>query len=183
VGRRRYLFVVGTLFAFSLLSVDHARAQGGRHNGNGRGGQVQRFPHRGGDFHRTPSRIQQRYMQLSPEERQTFRRNAERWLRMDAQQRNELRQRERERREQSRVEAETVLRDSGLRLENGARAQFEERYYQERRRMEQALRQEAEAKRQQELPQMKERLKNEFQQQQQPVSPGVSVAPPSSPRP
>ena len=178
MGRRRYFFVVGALVALSICSAGPALAQNGRHNGRARG--EQRFSRPRPDMHR-PNRVQQRFLQLSPEERQVFRRNAERWLKMDAQQRAMLRERERQRRQQIQVEAEAVMRDSGLRLENGARAQFEERYFQERRRMEQALRQEAEAKREQELPQLRERLKSEFQQRQ--ATPGGTAIPPASPRP
>jgi len=56
------------------------------------------------------------------------------------------------------------LRDTGLRLEGEKRAQFEQRYLQERRRIEHSLRQETDSKRQQQLPQLQERLKKEFQE-------------------
>ena len=103
-----------------------------------------------------------------------FRRNAERWLQMNPQQQNALRQREAVVREQRQREAEAFLRDSGLRLDNGAREQFEQRYLQERIRIERSLRQEAEAKRQQELMETRERLRNEFQAHQS--TPSVSPA-------
>lgn len=72
--------------------------------------------------------------------------------------------REREKIYRARVsrEVDAALRDSGLRLEGDKRAQFEQRYLQERRRIEHSLRQEIESKRQQELPQIQERLKKEF---------------------
>ena len=58
---------------------------------------------------------------------------------------------------------DAALRDTGLRLEGEKRAQFEQRYLQERRRIEHSLRQEIESKRQQQLPALQERLKREFQ--------------------
>jgi hypothetical protein len=123
----------------------------------------------------------QRFNQLSPEERQVFRRNAERWLKMNPEQQKALREREQVRRAQMKAEAETVLHQMGLRLDSSAQGQFEARYMQERRRMERQLRQETEARRQQQLPQLNERLKNEFQTRpgnggNQAGSPAVSPA-------
>ena len=92
-----------------------------------------------------------------------FRRNAERWLKMDAQQQQLLRERERVRQQQIRSEVDTAIRQSGLRLDQKGREQFEMRYRQERRQIERNLREEFESKRQQELPQLNERLKKEFQ--------------------
>ena len=104
-----------------------------------------------------------RLFQLSPEERQTFKRNAERWLQMNQEQRNILREREKVRRQQMKIEAEAALRDSGIRVDPNARDKFESRYLQERKRIERDLRQEVEAKRQQQLNELRERLKTEFQ--------------------
>jgi len=102
-------------------------------------------------------------MHSSPADRQMFRRNAERWLKMDAQQQQLLRERERVRQQQIRSEVDTAIRQSGLRLDQKGREQFEMRYRQERRQIERNLREEFESKRQQELPQLNERLKKEFQ--------------------
>lgn len=91
--------------------------------------------------------------------------------------------REREKIYRARVsrEVDTALRDSGLRLDAERRAQFEQRYLQERRRIEHSLRQEVESKRQEQLPAMQERLKREFA----PASPSNSgtVAPGGSSAP
>jgi hypothetical protein len=105
-----------------------------------------------------------RWIAMPPEDRQIFRRNAERWMQMGPEERKVLRERERVYRERVKFEADTALRDSGLRLEGEKRDQFEQRYLQERRRIEHALRQETEAKRQEQLPALRERLKNEFQE-------------------
>jgi hypothetical protein len=82
---------------------------------------------------------------------------------MSPEERTVLRQRENLRRAQIQRETEAALRDSGLRLDQQKRAQFESRYMQERRRMEQTLRQQIEAERQQQLPALIQQLKREFQ--------------------
>jgi hypothetical protein len=129
----------------------------------------------------------QRFNQLSPDERQAFRRNAERWLKMNPEQQKMLREREQVRRAQLKAEAEAAIRQMGLRLDTSAQGRFENRYMAERRRMERQLRQEVEAKRQQELPQLNERLKNEFQAQQGSTTGGAgspaAAAPTSSAKP
>ena len=112
---------------------------------------------------------------MPPEDRQIFRRNAERWMQMGPEERKIMRERERLYRERVTREVEAALRDSGLRLEGEKRDQFEQRYLQERRRIERNLRQETEAKRQQELPALQERLKKEFQE------PSPAVTAPSAP--
>ena len=179
MGRRRFhplsVSILLLLLAAGAVSAqgDHGRNHGGRNFNNANGNNHRVAP----QFRRGPEGV----MHLSPEERQTFRRNAERWLQMNAQQQNALRQREKALQEQRRREAESFLRDSGLRLENNAREQFEQRYLQERIRIERALRQEIEAKRQQELPALRERLKNEFQPHQ--ASPAGTTSPAISARP
>lgn len=153
MGRRRHFNVVRALLLLSIFAGADAFAQG---NNRGRGGSSHHQP-------RITRRLPNRMMQLSPQDRQIFQRNAERWLRMTPQQQSALRERERTLQAQRRREAEAFMRDSGMRLDNGARQQFEQRYFQERIRIERALRQETESKRQQELQQLRERLKNESQ--------------------
>jgi hypothetical protein len=109
-----------------------------------------------------------------PDDRQMFRRNAERWLQMDPQQQQILRERERFRQQQIRSEVDAAIRDSGLRLDQKGRQEFEIRYRQERRLIERSLRQEFESKRQQELPELRERLKKEFQAHQGNAAPSAS---------
>jgi hypothetical protein len=120
--------------------------------------------------HRNIQQVPQRF-QLSPEDRQTFRKNAERWLQMSADERKLMRDREQLRRTRIKNEADAVLRDSGLRLDPTKRDLFQERYLEERRRIDRELRQEYELRRQQQL----ERLKKEFQPPEN--SPGVSSSP------
>ena len=173
MGRRQ--FIVVSAIAFSLVITGSTFAQGQQaprfRGGGGRSGP------RHNEI-RGPGR--ERFFQLSPEERQAFQRNAERWLKMSPEQQKILREREMQRRRQMKMEAEAALRQSGLRLDQNARDQFEARYLQERRRIERELRQESETKRQQQLPQLNERLKSEFQSHQ--GSPGASVNPPNSPK-
>ena len=128
---------------------------------------------------RNIQQLPQRY-QLSPEERQTFRKNAERWLQMSAEERKLMRDREQLRRQRIKSEADAVLRDSGLRLDPGKRDLFQERYLQERRRIDRDLRQEYELRRQQQL----ERLKKEFQPPENAagISPSANPTTSGSPR-
>ena len=156
-------FFVGAALVLSIFAADTALGQGppfppGHKNHRGRG-------------------VRDRWMQLPPEERQVFERNAERWLRMTPQQQQVLRERERLRRARMKTEAESLMRQSGLHLDPTARDMFEARYFQERLRMERALRREIEAKRQQQLPALSERLRSEFQ----PTRPGPSARSTSSP--
>ena len=111
--------------------------------------------------------------QLSPEDRQTFRKNAERWLQMSPEERTLMRNREQQRRERIKNEAEAVLRDSGLSLDQTKRSLFQERYLQERRQIDRELRQQYELRRQQQL----ERLKKEFQPPQTSTGAGETASP------
>ena len=85
-------------------------------------------------------------------------------MQMGPEERKILRERERIYRERVQREVDAALRDTGLRLEGEKRAQFEQRYLQERRRIERSLQQEVDSKRQQQLPALQERLKKEFQE-------------------
>ena len=158
----RKLNVIGLIGALSISVSSFAFAQG----------KPQSFGARKGVFNRHNGQFKgatrERWFQLSPEDRQTFRKNAERWLQMSPDERKLMRDREILRRERIRSEAEAVLRDSGLRLDQAKRDLFQERYLQERRRIDRELRQEYETRRQQQL----ERLKKEFQPPEN--SPGVS---------
>jgi hypothetical protein len=110
-------------------------------------------------------------MAMPPNDRQIFRRNAERWMQMGPEERKIMRERDKIYRQRVKNEVDAAIRESGLRLEGEKREQFEQRYFQERRRIEHQLRQESEAKRQQELPALQERLKKEFQP---PTSPAAA---------
>ena len=163
----RQLFLVTALL---LLIAEPGFAQGHR-PGGGRGGGLGHPNVRPGPG---PGPGPNGALHFSPEERQAFRRNAERWLKMNPQQQQIMRERERVRQQQIRGEVDAAIRQSGLRLDQRQREEFEVRYRQERRRMERELRQEFESKRAQELPQLNERLKKEFQTHQGNGSPTAS---------
>ena len=99
---------------------------------------------------------------MSPEDRQRFRMNAERWLNMSPEERRVLRDREAARRLRLQREADAALQQSGLQLEAEKREAYERRYIQERRRIERAIRLELEEKRQREMAPVQEQLKKEF---------------------
>jgi hypothetical protein len=122
---------------------------------------------------------QERWLSLPPDARQDFRRNAERWMQMSPEERTILRDRETLRQAQIKRETDAALRDSGLRLDQEKRSQFESRYIEERRRVERALRQQIETERQKELPALIQQLKREFQLE--PGS-GATAKPGNSPK-
>jgi hypothetical protein len=171
VGRQLNFVAAGIAFSIFTAHISLAQGPPGGQGPPGQNHQLQR-----------PPNMRERWMQLPPEERQIFERNAERWLHMTPQQQNILRQREKLRRARLKNEADTLLRQSGLQLDQKRRDLFESRYMQERSKMERHLRQEFEAKRKQQLPALSERLKNEFQSPKSPAqrpssAPAVSVSP------
>jgi hypothetical protein len=168
VGRRFNPISATIALSIAASAVTFAQGPPGRHGGGlGRQGNQIRGPG-----------PRERFFQLSPEERQVFKRNAERWLRMNPEQQKALRERYKIHRQQLKNEAAMALRQSGLRLDQNARDQFEARYLQERRKIERELREQFEAKRDQELPQLTQRLTNEFQSRQSAASsPAASLTP------
>lgn len=120
----------------------------------------------------------ERLRDMSPEDRQRFQSNIERWRQLPPEERRELRDRAGWRQERLKREADAAMRASGLQLEAEKRAQFEQRYMQERKRIEQALRQELQEKRQRELAPVVERLKKEFAQPQGSATPAPASTTP-----
>ena len=174
---RQFLIVTAAALFVALSSTGTVLGQGqptphfrSRAPGGGRGGN--------GGFKPGPGR--DRFYQLSPDERQALRRNAERWLQMNPEQQKILRERAKARRQMLRAEAEEAIRQMGLRLDPNAQGQFEARYLQERRRIERQLHQEVESRRQQQLPQLNERLKSEFEPRQS-SGPNGTAVPAASP--
>ena len=175
---------VKLITTLSIFASFCALAQAQPQRSGGRQGQV--APHSGpppaaphsGPPPSVPS-TRERWLSLPPAARQDFQRNAERWTRMSPEERNILRQRENLRQAQIKRETEAALRDSGLRLNQEKRSQFESRYMQERRRIEQGLRQQIENERQKELPALIQQLKREFQLE---PSGGATAKPGESPK-
>jgi hypothetical protein len=122
-----------------------------------------------------------RFLALPPQDRQIFQKNAERWMQMGPEERMIMRERDKIYRARVSREVDAALRDSGLRLDAERRAEFEQRYLQERRRIEHSLREEVESRRQQQLPALQERLKREFGQpspsSSTTIAPSTSVSP------
>ena len=112
---------------------------------------------------------------MSPEDRQRFQSNVERWRQMPPEERRELREREGWRQQRLKREADAAIRESGLQLEAERRQEYERRYMQERKRIEQELRRELREKRERELAPVVERLKKEFTQQGGSSSPGATT--------
>jgi hypothetical protein len=171
VGRRHSNFV-SLIAPFVILVLGSGLAGAQPHGQQGKAGRV-------GAPHRAPNinGPRERFMALPPQDRQIFQRNAERWMQMGPEERMIMREREKVYRARLSKEVDAALRDSGLHLEGEKRAQFEQRYLQERRRIEHSLREEVENKRQQELPGIQERLKKEFSE---PSPSGTSVAAPAA---
>ena len=144
-----------------MVVADECRAQGQGSSAPPRG-MGQGHGRMEGDFR--PMR--ERMSELSPEDRQRFEKNAQRWMHMSPEERSMLREHENIRQERVRREAGDALRDSGLTLDAAKREQFQVRYMQERRKVEQALHKEIEEKRQEQLAPMIARLKKEFESQQ-----------------
>ncbi|MEP6821745.1 MAG: hypothetical protein ABI946_05280 [Chthoniobacterales bacterium] len=171
-GPRRFYALVAA--AVLPLFVSHALAQGPPMQSRGRPSGVDRSraQMRPGD---------QRWQQMSPVDRQRFRSNAERWRRMPVETQRVLRAREISRQEGLQRDAEAAIRDSGLQIEAEKRAQFEQRYVEERKRIEQELQSELREKRKREMEPVVERLKKEFAQPS--VAPAADAKATASPSP
>ena len=180
MGRRYfYALIAGT--ALSIAPAEVGLAQGPGQPGGPSGG-ARPIPRPPGNPFR---QAKPRWRDMSPADRQHFQSNMERWRQMPLEQRQELRERAIRRQERLKRETEAAIRDSGLQLEAERRAQFEQRYIQERKRIEQSLRQELQEKRQREMAPVVERLKKEFAQPQNagaPTSSAAPSAPSSSPK-
>jgi hypothetical protein len=169
---RRYSNFVGKIAAGAIFIVSWPLAVNAQpHGQQALPGRALPPPHRAPTF--TDPR--QRFLALPPQDRQIFQRNAERWIQMGPEERKIMRAREKIYRTEVSKEVDAALRNSGLHLEGERRAQFEQRYLQERRRIEHSLRQEIESKRQEQLPALQERLKKEF------TEPSTSVSSTAAP--
>lgn len=174
---RRYSNLVAIIAGSAISICAGAAANAQPHGQQGGGGRPGPAPHRAP----TMNNPRDRFLALPPQDRQIFQKNAERWMQMGPEERMIMREREKIYRARVNREVDTALRDSGLRLDAERRAQFEQRYLQERRRIEHSLRQEVESKRQEELPALQERLKKEFGQpsssSSSTIAPGTSASP------
>lgn len=112
-----------------------------------------------GDLDETRRRAFER---LSPEEREKFRENFQRWKNLPPEERRALRDGEQFRRQKIEREIDEALKTSGLQLDADRRQVFALRYTQERRKIEEQIRKEIEQKRKPLLEAVVARLKTEF---------------------
>lgn len=113
---------------------------------------------------------------MSPEERQHFEKNWERWKAMDDHERQEWKQRAMEARQRMKQTVDQAIAELGLQLTDDQRQVFTLRYFQERRKIEEELCKEMSAKREQMLSDMLQRLKTEFNAPNS-ASPSPSASP------
>lgn len=105
------------------------------------------------------------FQQLSPDQQQKIVQNLHRWQALSEDEREELRRRERVRRQQQEASTNDAYQKSGLQLTEEQRTQFRKRYIQERKRLEEQLQRETQEKRQQGNSTIVEQLKKEFSKQ------------------
>lgn len=115
--------------------------------------------HRHGPREGKPPRLSPEALEkMSPEERQRFSKNFERWKKLPADRRNSLRSREKFRRERIEKETRDALEKSGIALSESQRNYFIKNYETERRQLEENLRKEMDEKRQQGIDELSARL-------------------------
>lgn len=111
---------------------------------------------------------------LSPDQRERFRKNLEIWKQMPPEGRDKLRRSAEWRKAAMRNEALQLAKELSVQLNTEQQEQFIRRYIEERRKIEQHLREEMEAKRRPLLNEMGQRLQKEF------ASPAPTPAPSGS---
>jgi hypothetical protein len=129
---------------------------------------------------------------VTPDERQKFKENLERWKKLTPDKRAELRDKEEKRREQMIGEINCAIDQSGLNLDRDHLQLYALRYVQERRRVEEDLRRDMEQRRKALLEQMHDRLTTEFSAYSRPTpkpspaavyTPSPETASTSAPKP
>jgi hypothetical protein len=121
---------------------------------------------------------QKLFDRLTPEEKERFKENFERWKALPPEERQALMMHEKMRRERMMQEIDEAIKKSGLQLDKDRREMFTLRYSQERRKIEEQLRREMEEKRRPQLQEMLGRLVTEFSAPATPApSPAASPAP------
>lgn len=124
----------------------------------------ERKPRKRGDETPTPEfeNVRKALDALTPEQRKRFQDNFWRWSNLPPGEKKALRDREEVRKKFMEQEVEAALQASGLQLEGDRRAQFVQRYGEERRKIEEQLRKESMEKRKPMVKEMVARLKEEF---------------------
>jgi hypothetical protein len=105
------------------------------------------------------------FQQLSPDQQQNIVQNLHRWQALSEDEREDLRRRERIRKQKQEASTNEAYQKSGLQLNEDQRNQFRKRYIQERKKLEEQLQRETQEKRQQGNAAIVEELKKEFSKQ------------------
>lgn len=109
------------------------------------------------------SSIEQKIENLTPEQRQRFQQNLERWKKLPKVQQDQLRREAKFHRERILQEINEAIEKTGLKLDEQQRQVFTYRYAQERRTLEEKLRETIEAKRREAISELIWQLSAEFQ--------------------
>ena len=120
--------------------------------------------------------VAERLARMTPEERETFKRNLHTWQQLPPEERQAVRKLANER---NREEILNALRESGLQLNDDQREVFALRYLQERRKLERDIQEQAATERARRLPQILSQLKREFVPEKAAPSPVSGVSPAS----
>jgi hypothetical protein len=99
---------------------------------------------------------------LTPEQRKRFQENFWRWANLSPEEKKALRDREEVRKKFMEQDVQAAIQEAGLQLDGERRAQFIQRYGEERRKIEEQLRKETMEKRRPLVKEMIARLKSEF---------------------
>jgi hypothetical protein len=99
---------------------------------------------------------------LTPEQRKRFQENFWRWANLPTEEKKALRNREETRKKFMEQDVQAAIQESALQLDGERRAQFVQRYGEERRKIEEQLRKETMEKRKPLIREMVARLKAEF---------------------
>lgn len=118
------------------------------------------------DFDATPSpefaNVRKALDELTPEQRKRFQENFLRWSNLSPEEKKALRDREEMRKKFMEQEVMAAIQEVGLTLDGERRAQFIQRYGQERKKIEEQLRKEMNEKRRPLVKEVLARLKAEF---------------------
>lgn len=121
-------------------------------------------------------RFKKRFQEMSPEEREHFKQNWQRWKAMPEEEKKHWKDRAKAERSRVRKTIDEAIAAAGLNLTENQREVFALRYRQERCRVEEALHTELEAKRDEKMKAVIEQLKKEF-------SPASAATPTPAPTP
>jgi len=113
--------------------------------------------------HPVPPPIEQKLENLTPQQRQRFQENLERWKKLPKVQQDELRREAKFHRERILQEINEAIEKTGLKLDEQQRQVFTYRYAQERRTLEEKLRENVEEKRREAIAELIWQLSAEFQ--------------------